>query len=97
MEKINYENAQSLKLTVKNVSLSDIIFYNEIKILSNVSGYTKKESSIIAILKSLKGKNRDKVSYFHRNMQILQIKSMIKALNIFVLIKNTLSSEASLI
>lgn len=54
--KINYENAQGLKLTVKNVSLSNIIFYNEIKILSNVSGYTKMESSIIAIFKSLKGK-----------------------------------------
>jgi hypothetical protein len=41
---------------VKNVPLSNIIFPNEIKILSNVSGYIKQEYSLIVILKALTGK-----------------------------------------
>lgn len=44
-----------LKFSSEKCLLSNIIFYNEIKILSNVSGYIKKESSMIMILKSLKG------------------------------------------
>jgi hypothetical protein len=54
--KINYKNKQGLKLMVKNATLSNIIFHNEIKVLSNMSGYIKQEYSLIVILKALTGK-----------------------------------------
>lgn len=40
---------------MKNVSIFNVLFHDETKILSNVSGYIK-ECSIIVILKALKGK-----------------------------------------